>query len=69
VPVYAVANAVLSSVDYYDSFLGISEYLLFFDVTCEISYKFDHVAEVVPKIAALVPEVSLIPATELAEVG
>jgi hypothetical protein len=59
VPVYAVADAVLSSVDYYDSFLGIAEYLLFFDVTCEISFKYDHINEVVPKIAELVPEVSV----------
>lgn len=29
--------------------------MLFFDVTCEISYKFDHISEVAPKIAAVAP--------------
>ncbi|MBT4126519.1 MAG: hypothetical protein HOJ22_01985 [Chloroflexi bacterium] len=55
VPVYAVADSVLTAVSYYDTPSGAGEYLLFFDVTCEISFKFDHISEVVPKIAAVAP--------------
>ncbi len=55
VPVYAVADSVLTAVSYYDTPSGSGEYLLFFDVTCEISYKFDHISEVTPKIATVAP--------------
>ncbi|MCH7971549.1 MAG: hypothetical protein IH960_11000 [Chloroflexi bacterium] len=55
-PVYAVADSVLTSVAYYDTSVGTSEYLIFFDVTCEISFKYDHIMEVAPKIAAVAPE-------------
>ncbi|MCH8911851.1 MAG: hypothetical protein IH867_14085 [Chloroflexi bacterium] len=56
VPVYAIADSVLTSVAYYDTSVGTSEYLIFFDVTCEISFKYDHIMEVAPKIAAVTPE-------------
>ncbi len=56
VPVYAVADSVLTSVAYYDTIVDTSEYLIFFDVTCEISFKFDHISEVAPKIAAVSPK-------------
>jgi hypothetical protein len=55
VPVYAVADSVLTSVAYYDTSVGTSEYLIFFNVTCEISFKFDHISEVAAKIAAVAP--------------
>ncbi|MCI0809148.1 MAG: hypothetical protein J4N63_08335 [Chloroflexi bacterium] len=57
VPVYAIADSVLTSVAYYDTSVGTSEYLIFFDVTCEISYKFDHIMSVAPKILAVAPEI------------
>ena len=57
VPVYAVADSVLSSVAYYDTSVGTSEYLIFFDVTCEISFKYDHLMELAPKLAAVAPAV------------
>ena len=56
VPVYAVADSVLTSVGYYTTSLGTDEYLIFFDVTCEISYKYDHIAELAPKLAAVAPQ-------------
>lgn len=55
VPVYAVADSVLTAISYYETPSGGGEYLMFFDVTCEISYKFDHISEVAPKIAAVAP--------------
>ncbi len=55
VPVFAVADSVLTSVAYYATTVDTSEYLLFFDVSCEISFKFDHISEVAPKIAAVAP--------------
>lgn len=57
VPVYAVADSVLTSVAYYGSIAGTAEYLIFFDVTCEISFKYDHISEVAPKIATVAPTV------------
>jgi hypothetical protein len=56
VPVYAVADSVLTAVSYYGTSVGTSEYLIFFDVTCEISFKYDHISEVAPKIAAVAPQ-------------
>jgi len=55
VPVYAVADSVLTSIAYYGTSVDTSEYLIFFDVTCEISFKFDHISEVAPKLAAVAP--------------
>jgi len=55
VPVYAVADSVLTAISYYGTPSGEGEYLLFFDVTCEISFKFDHISELAPKIAAIAP--------------
>lgn len=43
VPVYAPAGSWLTSVAYYTTSLGTAEYLLWFDVSCEVSYKFDHI--------------------------
>ena len=56
VPVYAVADSVLTSVAYYGTSLTTNEYLIFFDVTCEISFKYDHLSELAPKIAAVAPQ-------------
>lgn len=55
VPVYAVADSLLTSIAYYGTTVNTSEYLIFFDVTCEISFKYDHISEVVPKLAAVAP--------------
>ena len=57
VPVYAIADSVLTAVSYYSDNGANGEYLIFFDVTCEISFKFDHLTEIVPKIAAFTPEI------------
>lgn len=56
VPVYAVADAVLTSISYYNTTVDTAEYLIFFDVTCEISFKYDHLSELAPKLAAVAPE-------------
>jgi hypothetical protein len=56
VPIYAVADYVLTSIAYYNEGTA-SEYLIFFDVTCEISFKYDHVEEIVPKIESVAPAV------------
>jgi hypothetical protein len=56
VPVYAVADSVLTSVAYYGTSVSTNEYLIFFDVTCEISFKYDHLSELAPKLAALAPQ-------------
>jgi hypothetical protein len=56
VAVYAVADSALTSVGYYTTSLGTDEYLIFFDATCEISYKYDHIAELAPKLAAVAPQ-------------
>ena len=55
VPVYAVADSFVNAIAYYGTSVGTSEYLIFFDVTCEISFKYDHIAEVVPKLLAVAP--------------
>lgn len=57
VPVYAVADAILTSVAFYGTTLDTAEYLIFFDVTCEISYKFDHLSELAPKLADVSPQI------------
>ena len=56
VPVYAVADAVLTSISYYNTTVDSAEYLIFFDVTCEISFKYDHLSELAPKLASVAPE-------------
>jgi hypothetical protein len=43
-------------VAYYGISLDTSEYLIFFDVTCEISFKYDHISELVSKLLAVTPE-------------
>lgn len=56
VPVYAVADSTLTNMAYYisnDSRFNF--YFLSFGVSCEISYMYDHIVEVVPKIAAVAP--------------
>jgi hypothetical protein len=55
VPVYAVADSFVNAIAYYGTSVGTNEYLIFFDVTCEISFKYDHIAEVVPKLLAVAP--------------
>jgi len=56
VPVYAVADSTLDDLAYYISGGGeINFYFLLFGVTCEIGYMFDHIVDVVPKIAAVAP--------------
>ncbi|MDA1280091.1 MAG: hypothetical protein O3B95_08635 [Chloroflexi bacterium] len=55
IPVYAVADSVVTAVAYYETTVDTSEYLIFFDVTCEISFKYDHIAELAPKLAAIAP--------------
>jgi hypothetical protein len=53
VPVYAVADSFVNAIAYYGTSLGTSEYLIFFDVTCEIRFKYDHIGELAPKLMAL----------------
>jgi len=56
VPVYAVADSTLLAMAYYMTSDGkFNFYFLGLSVTCEISYLFDHIVEVVPKIAAVAP--------------
>jgi hypothetical protein len=56
VPVYAVADAVVTSVAYYNTSVNSAEYLIFFDASCEISFKYDHLSELAPKLAAVAPD-------------
>jgi hypothetical protein len=55
VPVYAVADSFVNAIAYYTEGT-VSEYLIFFDVTCEISFKFDHIAELAPRLLAVAPQ-------------
>jgi hypothetical protein len=56
VPVYAVADSTLNDLAYYISSDGeFNFYFLSFGVTCELGYIFDHMVEVVPKIAEVAP--------------
>jgi hypothetical protein len=56
VPVYATADSTLTAIAFYLSNDGrYSFYFLEFGVTCEFSYLFDHIVEVVPKIAEVAP--------------
>ena len=56
VPVYAVADSTLNDLAYYISNDGkLNFYFLSFGVTCEIGYMYDHIVEVVPKIADVAP--------------
>ncbi len=54
IPVYAPTDSSLVSVGYYVQD-GVNEYLLFFEVSCEVIYKLDHVRTVVDKIRAVAP--------------
>ena len=54
IPVYAPADSSLVSVGYYVQD-GVNEYLLFFEVSCEVIYKLDHVRSVVDEIRAVAP--------------
>lgn len=54
-PVYAPVDSRFISGSYYVQ-NGVNEYLLFFEVSCEVVYKFDHVRWVIPEIRALLPD-------------
>ncbi len=54
VPLYMPATGDLFQGSYYDS-EGMGHYLLDFQITCEVVVSFDHVAEPVEKIRALLP--------------
>ena len=58
-PVYAPVDSWLVGIAYYQVGNAI-EYLLIFDVTCEVSYRFDHITTVEAKVA---PHVLELPAT------
>ena len=53
-PVYAPIDSRMISASYYRQ-AGVNEFLLFFEVSCEVIYKFDHVRWVIPEIRALLP--------------
>ncbi len=53
-PVYAPIDSRLVSASYYLQ-NGVKEFLLFFEVSCEVVYKFDHVRWVIPEIRAMLP--------------
>ena len=55
VPVYAVVDSKVSSISYYKEGSSAPEYLIFFDVSCEISFKFDHLSELIPSLTELAP--------------
>ena len=56
IPVYAPADSILSSMSYYISNGGDKNfYFLTFDMSCEISYKFDHLVELAPTIDEVAP--------------
>jgi hypothetical protein len=53
VPVYAPADAELTALAYYQE--GLGQYLLFFEVNCDLTFKLDHLSTVVEKIRAIAP--------------
>ncbi|MBI4177347.1 MAG: hypothetical protein HY516_03175 [Candidatus Aenigmarchaeota archaeon] len=55
VPVYAPVDAKLTAGSKYLEG-GELNYLLFFDVSCEVEVKFDHLEELVPALAKLFPD-------------
>lgn len=56
-PVYAPVDSVLEGIVYYTE-IGIpAEYLLTFRVSCEVTYRFDHLIDAVPSIASVVPAI------------
>ena len=57
VPIYAVADSRVSSIAYYKEGTSDPEYLIFFDVSCEVSFKFDHLSELIPSLTELAPSV------------
>lgn len=54
-PVYAPIDSRLVSASYYLQG-GVNEFLLFFEVSCEVVYKLDHVRWVIPEIRAMLPD-------------
>ncbi len=55
VPVYAPVDSALTSIAYYVSGPR-NEYLLIFEVSCEVTYRFDHVQIVVDSIKKVAPD-------------
>ena len=52
--VYAPADSRLATLSFYDEG-GVGQYLVFFEVSCEVVYKFDHLSSVVDRIRAFAP--------------
>ena len=63
VPVYAPVDSKLTSAAYYaqpmqdeaGDWIEVAQYLLFFEVSCEVTYKFDHIDRLADKLAAVAP--------------
>lgn len=55
VPVYAPVDSVLVYGAYYDNENSEGEYLLDFNVSCEVAYRFDHITQPVDKIRNALP--------------
>jgi hypothetical protein len=53
-PVYAPVDSRFITGSYYRQG-GANEYLLFFEASCEVVYKFDHIRWIVPELRALLP--------------
>ncbi len=53
-PIYAPAASRLISIGFYAE-AGVGQYLLFFEVSCEVMYKFDHLSAVVDSIRSVSP--------------